>query len=247
MNPNIPFLSRYPHSLTFRTIGGSGYVDQPSDIAAASAALVEAFVRPTITVPSIAYNNNSFATSKLNPPTGPIFEIPARFTPSGRQRAIPFPFKLMKVLSDEQHAHIISWMPSGRSFIILRPKAFETDVLPKIFKSAKYSSFTRKLSRWGFIRCDEGTGEFRHPKFQKGRIDLVEKMAPSYGALAAKNSKQEGDAAAGTRIEGASGSSKVPDRPCIEVKQICTGQVVAPPSSKSPSVSGPIRPDNAPS
>ena len=104
------------------------------------------------------------------------FEVPERYTKNGRKRAVPFPLKLMQVLTDEQYAHIISWMPSGRSFVILRPKAFVADVLPKHFKSAQYASFTRKLSRWGFTRCEDGTGEFFHPKFRKGRLDLAEKM-----------------------------------------------------------------------
>lgn len=102
--------------------------------------------------------------------------LPERFTKNGRRRAIPFPLKLMQVLSDEEYCHIISWMPNGRSFVILRPKAFVSDILPKHFKSAQYASFTRKLARWGFARCEDGTGEFYHPQFRKGRIDLAEKM-----------------------------------------------------------------------
>ncbi len=103
-------------------------------------------------------------------------ELPERFTKNGRRRAVPFPLKLMQVLSDEEYCHIISWMPNGRSFVILRPKAFVSDILPKHFKSAQYASFTRKLARWGFSRCEDGSGEFYHPQFHKGRLDLAEKM-----------------------------------------------------------------------
>ena len=110
-------------------------------------------------------------------PRSNTLELPERFTKNGRKRAVPFPLKLMQVLSDEQYGHIITWMPNGRSFVILRPKAFVSDILPKHFKSAQYASFTRKLARWGFSRCEDGTGEFCHPQFFKGRLDLAEKMA----------------------------------------------------------------------
>lgn len=52
------------------------------------------------------------------------------------------------------------------------------DILPKYFKSAKYSSFTRKLHRWNFQRHYRGeeAGAFYHPEFLKDRLDLVEKM-----------------------------------------------------------------------
>jgi hypothetical protein len=104
-------------------------------------------------------------------------EIPERLTKNGRRRAVPFPLKLMQVLSDEQYSNIISWMPNGRSFVIIRPRSFVKEILPKDFKSAQYASFTRKLMRWGFSKCEDGTGEFSHPQFRKGRVDLIEKIS----------------------------------------------------------------------
>mmetsp|Transcript_19140 Transcript_19140/g.32774 ORF Transcript_19140/g.32774 Transcript_19140/m.32774 type:complete len:396 (-) Transcript_19140:229-1416(-) len=106
------------------------------------------------------------------------FEIPQRFTKSGRKKATPFPMKLMKVLCQKEFNDIIAWLPDGKSFTILRPKAFVNEILPQFFKSAKYSSFTRKLHRWGFQRHLRGeeAGAFFHKLFQRGRLDLVEKM-----------------------------------------------------------------------
>lgn len=85
----------------------------------------------------------------------------------------------MKVLSTKKYSHIISWTQDGKSFTILRPKAFATEVLPKFFKESKYSSFTRKLHRWGFQRHLRGseTGSFFNKNFQRGRPDLLDKMA----------------------------------------------------------------------
>jgi len=84
----------------------------------------------------------------------------------------------MKVLSTRRFAEIISWTPDGTSFSILRPKTFATDILPQYFKEAKYSSFTRKLHRWGFQRHLRGpdTGAFYHKNFQRGRLDLLDLM-----------------------------------------------------------------------
>jgi len=106
------------------------------------------------------------------------FLIPQRFTKSGRKRAVPFTIKLMKVLSDMNNAHIITWMPSGKSFNILKPKLFVANILPEDFKTAKYSSFTRKLHRWGFMRHYRGeeAGAFYHKDFQRGRLEMVEEM-----------------------------------------------------------------------
>jgi hypothetical protein len=84
----------------------------------------------------------------------------------------------MKVLSDPKFSHIIAWLPSGTAFVIHKPKAFATDLLPTHFKSAKFSSFTRKLHRWGFVRNFRGgeSGAFSHDDFRKGRLDLAEAM-----------------------------------------------------------------------
>ena len=85
----------------------------------------------------------------------------------------------MKVLSDKRNADVITWMPSGESFSILKPKLFVAKILPTEFKTAKYSSFTRKLHRWGFVRHYRGeeAGAFYHKDFQRGNLELVEKMA----------------------------------------------------------------------
>lgn len=65
-----------------------------------------------------------------------------------------FPQKLMEILSDPSLADIASWLPHGRSFVIIRPDIFTDQVLPKYLPpvdaraSTKYPSFTRKLNRW---------------------------------------------------------------------------------------------------
>jgi len=108
----------------------------------------------------------------------PEIVLPRRFNKNGRLCATPFPLKLMKVLSNKRYRHVITWVPNGKSFVILDPKAFVSTILPQHFKSAKYASFTRKLHRWGFVRLPDGNDlqEFSHARFQRGRIDLAEHM-----------------------------------------------------------------------
>jgi hypothetical protein len=65
-----------------------------------------------------------------------------------------FPQKLIEILADKSLSDIVSWLPHGRSFVIIRPDRFCEQVLPLYLPpvdsrgSTKYPSFTRKLNRW---------------------------------------------------------------------------------------------------
>ena len=65
-----------------------------------------------------------------------------------------FPQRLMSILSDTSLTDIVTWLPNGKSFVIVRPDVFTETVLPKYLPpvdargSTKYPSFTRKLNRW---------------------------------------------------------------------------------------------------
>jgi uncharacterized membrane protein len=54
----------------------------------------------------------------------------------------------MEILSNEEYRDIVRWLPHGKGFIIADKKRFANEVLPKHFKQAKFTSFTRKLNRW---------------------------------------------------------------------------------------------------
>jgi hypothetical protein len=84
----------------------------------------------------------------------------------------------MEVLSRKDYADIIEWTPSGKAFYVINRKEFAARILPTHFKSAKYSSFTRKLHRWGFTRHYRGeeAGAYHHKCFRKDRLELVERM-----------------------------------------------------------------------
>lgn len=68
----------------------------------------------------------------------------------------PFPVKLHRILSNPEYSDMISWLPHGRSWRVLKPKAFEEKVIPLYFRHAKYASFMRQVNGWGFKRMTQG-------------------------------------------------------------------------------------------
>lgn len=56
-----------------------------------------------------------------------------------------FPTKLYKILADPNYVGYIAWLPHGRAWRVLKPKALEEDVIPKFFRSDRYASFMRQV------------------------------------------------------------------------------------------------------
>lgn len=104
---------------------------------------------------------------------------PKRSSSPASSREI-FPQRLMQILADTSLTDVVSWLPHGRSFVIIRPDVFSERVLPQYFpstdsrSSTKYPSFTRKLNRWGFRQATRGpdTGAFHHPLFRRDEAQL---------------------------------------------------------------------------
>jgi hypothetical protein len=73
---------------------------------------------------------------------------------STNSKRVIFPQQLLSILSDTSLSDVVTWLPHGRSFVIIRPDVFTEEVLPKYLPpvdaraSTKYPSFTRKLNRW---------------------------------------------------------------------------------------------------
>eukprot|EP00521_Asterionellopsis_glacialis_P006270 CAMPEP_0195281444 /NCGR_PEP_ID=MMETSP0707-20130614/749_1 /TAXON_ID=33640 /ORGANISM="Asterionellopsis glacialis, Strain CCMP134" /LENGTH=486 /DNA_ID=CAMNT_0040340327 /DNA_START=40 /DNA_END=1500 /DNA_ORIENTATION=+ len=153
------------------------------------------------------------------------FHIPERFTRSGRKKAVPFTLKLMKVLSMKEFSDILTWLPDGKSFVIMKPKLFTQKVLPIYFKDAKFSSFTRKLHRWGFFKRHLGgdeSGSFYHKNFQRGRLDLADKMTCYQKSNASKKFVPQQNSSKNTsRVPSSLATSQeVPQLSCYEMAEI---------------------------
>lgn len=67
-----------------------------------------------------------------------------------------FPVVLFDVVSCDGLSDIVSWLPHGRGFLVHDKRRFEREVLPRHFDGAKFTSFTRRLKRWNFVRVPRG-------------------------------------------------------------------------------------------
>jgi len=90
--------------------------------------------------------------------------------------------QLMGILNKGENKNIIAWLPHGKAFFICHRKAFVEKVLNLHFKNnSKYTSFTRKLNRWGFTRVNRGPEEaaYFHMFFQRDNYSLCRHMTCS--------------------------------------------------------------------
>jgi len=110
-----------------------------------------------------------------------------------------FPERLMDILNDETLADTVTWLPHGRSFVIIRPDKFTEEVLPKYLppvdarSSTKYPSFTRKLNRWGFRQATRGpdTGAFQHHLFRRDQPELCLQMVCQRTSASSKQAERK--------------------------------------------------------
>ena len=88
---------------------------------------------------------------------------------------------MMRYVKEQDEGFCIQWCEDGKSFIIRNPDDFTRQVVPKFFKATKFSSFTRKLYRWGFRQINRGIGPddpiiFGNEFFQRDDESLIAKM-----------------------------------------------------------------------
>lgn len=102
-----------------------------------------------------------------------------------KQKAKRFPVKLMHILSSGIHDHIICWTHDGLSFVVKKPNLLVSEVLPNYFKEVKYSSFTRKLHRWGFVKLLRGKelSAYFHNEFRRGDYERCAQMTCSKNGI----------------------------------------------------------------
>lgn len=86
-----------------------------------------------------------------------------------------FPGQIYTMLEKKELSHIISWLPRGDAFIVLKPIEFAEEVLPHYCPKMKYPSFKRKLNAWGFIRINEGVYQNGqcHPDFKRNDPEKI--------------------------------------------------------------------------
>jgi len=100
---------------------------------------------------------------------------------------------MMEILNSEEHEDIVSWLPHGKAFMIHKKKRFAEEVLPQYFKAAKFTSFTRKLNRWGFTRVTRGTemGSYFHKFFQRSDPRMCMQMSSNSSSKASAHQQMQ--------------------------------------------------------
>lgn len=91
--------------------------------------------------------------------------------------------------------YCIAWLADGNSFVVRNPEEFTREVLPRFFKKTKFTSFVRKLYRWGFKQVNRGIGPddpiiFGNEYFQRDNLELMTKMR-SVTATTPKHQQQQ--------------------------------------------------------
>ncbi|GAX11050.1 hypothetical protein FisN_21Lh009 [Fistulifera solaris] len=106
---------------------------------------------------------------------------------------LSFPEKLMLMLIHVERVYAnhvkkledqsIGWSNNGKSFIIRDNDALCKSWIPTFFGQAKFSSFTRKLYRWGFRKVNVSINDkgeqsvvFSNENFQRGDVSRLSKM-----------------------------------------------------------------------
>jgi len=71
--------------------------------------------------------------------------------------------------------NIIRWSNSGIAFGILDVALFASVILPKYFRTSKFSSFQRNLNLYGFSKVRRGADAdmYAHPDFIRGKAELL--------------------------------------------------------------------------
>lgn len=102
--------------------------------------------------------------------------------PKTGKRGVPqqFPRRLFNMLESESQLqqtaeNLISWSESGKAFRIEDVTLFSTTVLPKYFRTCKFSSFQRNLNLYGFSKVRRGPDAdmYAHPSFLRGSPEIL--------------------------------------------------------------------------
>jgi hypothetical protein len=96
----------------------------------------------------------------------------------GPSEKVAFPIILHDVVSDPSTDDCIHWLPCGELFLICNKKKFAKKLLSKFPGNGVFTSFTRRLKRWGFERIASGPqiGAYKNENFVRGDKESAKKI-----------------------------------------------------------------------
>jgi hypothetical protein len=94
---------------------------------------------------------------------------------------LSFPRKLHAMLeaaSKNNLEDVASWQPGGKSFKIIQPDRFSTEMMQAYFNQSKYRSFQRQLNIYGFRKVQHGPnkGAYTHKYFIRFSPELCDRV-----------------------------------------------------------------------
>lgn len=91
--------------------------------------------------------------------------------------------KKLKMILDKEDANIIDWGDDNSSFEIYDISKFEAEILPKYFKTTKFSSFQRQLNYFKFKKLTKTKTKncaFHNPNFNKYNDNYLKFLDKNY-------------------------------------------------------------------
>jgi len=157
-----------------------------ADADAGAGALLLPAVPPPVTPllrPAMLVLPDESAQNTISPTPTTLLQQSTTKTTSlhSKDREKNFPEKLLEILETSEHSDILKWLPGCEAFIIVDKTRFGSDELPSFLKQTQYTSFTRKLCRWKFVRVPRGPfiGAYYHKLFRRNRPALCKLMSCS--------------------------------------------------------------------
>mmetsp|Transcript_34594 Transcript_34594/g.98425 ORF Transcript_34594/g.98425 Transcript_34594/m.98425 type:complete len:230 (-) Transcript_34594:125-814(-) len=139
--------------------------------------------------------------------------------PRTGKRGVPqqFPRRLYEMLESEaklavskpDEVFVVSWSGSGKAFRITDVDEFAGTVLPKYFRTKKFSSFQRNLNLYGFTKVRRGpdTDMYAHPSFLRCQPDLLSELRKSTSASRRRVSRTPSEASDSSASSGSGSPS----------------------------------------